>query len=196
MWRKLESRFVSTSEKSHLTVPYNLAKKERQPGGNVVTFMSELDSAYERLEVMDELMTDRMKTVKLLNSLPDEYNSLSAALSTQANRNRTWKDVKDLFQDEYERIENSKGKKSTKGKLVALYTKEQRQNVLCSKCKKKGHIERNCRSKANSNDETDDSEKAGSTSRDREGEEGAGSKSKARKASSKSSSRRVKLLMA
>ena len=142
MWRKLESRYASTSETAHLTVASNLANKKLQPGGNIITFMGELESLYDRLEAMGETTSDRMKTAKLLNSLPEEYSSLSAALRTQSDGDRSWNAVQDLFQDEYERLEQNRVSKGSKGSSSkVLYTKEQRRNVVCHKCKKKGHIQ-------------------------------------------------------
>ena len=187
MWRKLESRYASTTETAHLTVSSNLANKKLQPGGNIITFMGELESLYDRLESMGETTSDRMKIAKLLNSLPDEYDSLSAALRTQTETSRTWNDVQDLFQEEYERLEQNRSSKGGKASKV-LYTKEQRKNVICHKCGKKGHIKKYCRSV----EEAAEAEGESGGKTDTGSDKGSGSRVKAKKVGST----RVKLLMA
>ena len=168
MWRKLESRYASTSETAHLTVATNIANKKLAPGGNVMGYMAELDALYDRLESMGEVTSDRTKIAKLLTSVPDEYSSISAALRTQVNDERTWNEVQDLMQDEYERIEQlnkAKGGRSAGSKV--LYTREQRRNVICHKCGKKGHIKKYCKSNAGYSDDGGDGDgKKGSRGRD------------------------------
>lgn len=190
MWAKLESRYASTSETAHLTVASNIANMKLQPGGSVMSYMSDLDSLYDRLETMGEVTSSRTKIAKLLTSVPEEYASVSAALRTQVNGEKSWNEVQDLMQDEYERIEQLRGAKGgrSSGSKV-LYTREQRRNVVCYKCGKKGHIKKYCKAKGSGNDVTEDGN-APKESRERDPDQG--SRSSARKAGST----RIKLLMA
>eukprot|EP00173_Palmaria_palmata_P000628 Plantae.Rhodophyta-Palmaria_palmata.ctg12989.p1 GENE.Plantae.Rhodophyta-Palmaria_palmata.ctg12989~~Plantae.Rhodophyta-Palmaria_palmata.ctg12989.p1 ORF type:complete len:211 (-),score=21.19 Plantae.Rhodophyta-Palmaria_palmata.ctg12989:544-1176(-) len=141
---------------------------------------------------MGEVTSDRTKVAKLLTSVPEEYSSISAALRTQVNDERTWNEVQDLMQDEYERLDQIKSTRAgrSSGSKV-LYSKEQRRNVVCHNCKKKGHIRKYCKSKPAHEDPADDDSNSNDTeshARDR----GTRSRSSARKAGSS----RVKLLMA
>lgn len=111
IWRKLETRYASTSETAHLTIATNIANKKLQPGGNNMSYMTELDAIYDRLETMGESTSDRTKTSKLVTSIPENYSSISAALRTQVSDERSWNEVQDLMQDDYERIEQVKGAK-------------------------------------------------------------------------------------
>eukprot|EP00173_Palmaria_palmata_P001493 Plantae.Rhodophyta-Palmaria_palmata.ctg184.p1 GENE.Plantae.Rhodophyta-Palmaria_palmata.ctg184~~Plantae.Rhodophyta-Palmaria_palmata.ctg184.p1 ORF type:complete len:101 (+),score=7.03 Plantae.Rhodophyta-Palmaria_palmata.ctg184:447-749(+) len=82
MWTKLKARIALTFETAHITVSTNLANKKLEQGINIVTFMSELDGMYDRLEVMGETISDRSKIAELLTRLPKEYVAVEAALRT------------------------------------------------------------------------------------------------------------------
>lgn len=176
MWRKLQNRYASTSETAHNTLSRKLANKILEPGGNIVNFMGELDEKYNRLEAMGENTSDRSKIAKLLTSLPQEYDSAAAALRTsQSNESRSWHGVQDIMQDEHERLAIQRGnnRRRATGRR-ALYTKEERANVICHKCGKKGHIKKNWWSEDRTDkNETNDSKEEGETSKE---------KSKAKKA--------------
>lgn len=194
MWRQLEHLYASKTETAHLTVATNIANKKLRSGGNIKIYMAELDALYDRLESMGEVTSDRTKVAKLPASVPDEYSSISADLRTQVKDERTWNEVQDLMLDEYERLDQprgTKGRRSSGPGSKVLYTREQRRNVICQNCKKKGHIRKYCKEKkAEDEPAKSDSNSNGEGSRERDPDRG--SRSSARKASSNT----VKLLMA
>ena len=77
MWRKLKQRYASTTETAHLTVASNIVNKRLHPGGNIMGYMAELDSLYDRLEAMGETTSDRTKIAKLLTMF---LRSIAASL--------------------------------------------------------------------------------------------------------------------
>lgn len=63
---------------------------------------------------MGETTSDRMKSAKLLNGLPDEYSNISAASRTQEDGDRSRNDVQDLFQQKYEGLEHNRVAKGSR----------------------------------------------------------------------------------
>lgn len=85
MWMKIKSRFAFMSDTAHLAVVRNIANKKSQPGGSIMIYMVELNSLYYHFKAMRETTSDQIKTSKLLKSVLEDYERISAALSTQVS---------------------------------------------------------------------------------------------------------------
>lgn len=128
---------------------------------------------------MGEKVPDTTNIAKLLKNPPDEEAGFCDALRTIPDEKRTWEDVQTRLHDEYERKQATQKIIGSNSNSMALYSKEQRTNVVYHKCGKKGHVPRFRRGKAQNEDAEKRSE---SKSVDSMADDASGSSSRAKKA--------------
>ena len=134
-------------------------------GTDILEHLTHITTLVEQLREMNEEISDKKFAAVVLGSLPESYDNLISSLNTQKIEELKWENIKALLIEEHlKRTEKGAKQPELSGQNEALFSKKgnmfgkkrnQENNprkkqkrslseTRCFKCRKLGHIVRNC----------------------------------------------------
>ena len=138
VWEALQGQFQKKTWANKLSLRRKLYGLKLVEGRSVQEHCKEMIELFNELAVVGDPVEEEDRVVHLLASLPDSYDMLVTALEANAEVPKMETVVERLLHEE--RKHTSK----TNVEETGLYTQSASKGPMCYKCRKFGHIKRNC----------------------------------------------------
>ena len=135
----LREHYMSQSKPKILSLYTELATLEKTDGEDITGYVIRAERAIAALRNCDEIVSDALAIAMLLKGLPSNYNTLKAII-TQKDSQQTLQEFKASL-NAYEENHRSQRREEA---VMKMTTTQQRPAVTCFRCKKVGHVVRNC----------------------------------------------------
>lgn len=154
-WKSLKDYHQKGSASALCIILGKLTNLKLAEGGDAERHLFDFEDLYDRLSALGVELTEVVKAVFILNSLPSSYKSLGSALGALSSEELTVNLVRARVVDEYLKI------KEVKESDIALKVSS-KYSFNCHYCKEPGHMKRDCyKLKAKSGKIEEDSRKKG-----------------------------------
>lgn len=132
--------------------------------GEVEKHLEEIENLFERLDSAGVDLSEQLRVIMMLRSLPPSFASFVTSLENRAPEDLTMDLVVARLCDESNKRAGSSGFGVREEKVLKTEAKVNSDKVKCFFCKQPGHYKRNCRKLAamKSNDSSSDSKKKSS----------------------------------
>eukprot|EP00253_Pinus_taeda_P034553 PITA_34553 len=161
LWNKLGTLYQSKSLVNKLFLRKKLYNPRMKDGDSVIEHLNAFNTVVSQLLSVDIKSSDEDKCISLLCSLPDSWDSLVIAIGSNATALQFDEIVSALLTEEMRR----KNMDNQNGDALSVRGRSQNRNknksssgrskspgkptkVVCWKCRKEGHLRRECKSKA------------------------------------------------
>lgn len=138
-WKALKDHHFKNTITNKASVLKELCTKRLSEGGNAETHLLEMEELFQRLANLGKDLEEDMKVILVLQSLPDSYRPLAAALEARNENDWSIVLVKAKISEHYNRIKGNDMEKAMK-----MAVKDTRYSFNCNYCREEGHIKRNC----------------------------------------------------
>lgn len=151
MWSTLKNLFGKSTEQEKSALYQEFFGLNFIKNGNVVTYVSKLETLFVQLKGLEAGIKDEMLINKILQGLPDSYRSFKTGWDFLPVGNKTLETLKSKLLAEHNREKAVKTEEP-----VAFLGKEKR---TCHRCKRAGHISRYCRVNIDKNNDRSENNK-------------------------------------
>ena len=151
----LDAHYANRATQNLILLQRQLVEQKLAEGGDLDAHLRATDAIYNELQIIGHNIPDSTRAVNLLVSLPPSYASIVDVLSMSANLN--YNDVKTnlvnhallrkLGKTNEKALYNRADGASTRGKGKNRDGSSRSSSKECYYCKKKGHMQRDCRKK-------------------------------------------------
>ena len=142
-WDALKQIHEKSSLSGKVSLLRRLCQLKMQEEGNLETHLNTFFEICDRLDEIEETLTDRLQIAMLLSSLPESFDSIIMALEARPDEDLTINLVKEKLMNESVRRQ---GNRSTEIKSDHAFklSKFKRNPVTCNHCHREGHIKKDC----------------------------------------------------
>ena len=142
-WDALKQIHEKSSLSGKVSLLRRLCQLKMQEDGNLETHLNTFFEICDRLDEIEETLTDRLQIAMLLSSLPESFDSIIMALEARPDEDLTINLVKEKLINESVRRQ---GNRSTEIKSDHAFklSKFKRNPVTCNHCHREGHIKKDC----------------------------------------------------
>jgi len=173
-WAALRNYHQKASLTNQVYLFKRLCSMKLAEEGDMEIHINLMLNIVDELAALGKVLKDKLIIAMLLNSLPESY-TLFTALETRAEDELTLQLVKGKLIDEAKRRKDLKlqeGNFEDKAlKVSRKQSSQQKQEVSCFFCKKKGHLKKNCTKYKLWKSNKENKEKANTISKDNEDSE-------------------------
>lgn len=149
MWDTLKQIHEASSLSTTLHVLRQLCSLRLSEEGNLLVHLNEMTALQNRLEVMNEGLTDRVFIALILSSLPPSYGSLINVIENKPEEDLTVDFVKSKLRSEFRRRQECEGSVVNDKALKIVSEKfkpnEKSKQGVCHYCQQPGHFRRDCK---------------------------------------------------
>ena len=139
VWDTLQKQFQKKSWANKLSLKRRLFTTKLEEGGSVQEHIKTLTEIFNELAVIGDPIEEEDRVVHLLASLPSSYDMLVTALEASENVPQMETVMERLIHEEKKIA--SRDETQQAGLNLRIRGK---QGIICYKCKKAGHVKRNC----------------------------------------------------
>lgn len=144
MWENLRVYHEKATIGNQVMLLQQLCSKNLCEGGNVEKHLEEFECLYERLDNAGVELSELLRIIMMLRSLPSSYSSFVTSLENRPQEDLTMDLVVARLRDEYQKRagNSSLGDNSESAMKVSDKARSERK---CFYCSKPGHFKKNCR---------------------------------------------------
>ena len=151
MWSKLAGMFDRDSTMRAVTLLGQLFSISFEVGSSMHSFLMKAKVLHDQLSAMNSPLTSTQLAALVLTKLPEEYEMVSRALRLQVTKEQLEFDDLSSFLIEEEAVLISQGKiqvQKSADSALTVTESNKKSRSHCYKCSKRGHLARDCKSKA------------------------------------------------
>ena len=146
MWEKLCLIHEERSETNKLSLLQKFHRCDMQQNESVIVYISRIQNLVRQLKDISESVTDAAMMAKVLGGLPEKYGPFSTAWDSVEPARQTLSYLQERLLKEEKRL-------ASEGEVMGAFSSMTNENfkgqdrgqIECFYCHRKGHIKRNCR---------------------------------------------------
>lgn len=149
MWESLQDYHQKSTLSNKVRLLRRLCRMRLPEGGNMHTHLNAMDECIDELTTLGETLAETFAVSLYLSSLSESYSVLITALESRAEADLTKSMVKNKMLEEYKRRQDIENASASDESALKVYSKQGTTSEIsqtsCFFCKKKGHVNSDCR---------------------------------------------------